>query len=164
MDFRTALKNQHHAALSMLSECLDPCPEELWLSGQHPRKYWRIVYHAAAYTHLYLYESMASWNQWPKHRLECTYIDDSGGPIAEVQPYTIEEVQDFVQHIHSEVDGRLDALDLDADECGYPWYPGLPRAELLILNLRHLHGHLGQLHEMRLAHGLDLNWQGPRKV
>ncbi|MFZ4508465.1 MAG: hypothetical protein ACOYON_12295 [Fimbriimonas sp.] len=39
LDFRTAIKNQTHAALVMLAECVEGCPAALWLSGGHPRPY-----------------------------------------------------------------------------------------------------------------------------
>ena len=69
---------------------------------------------------------------------------------------------EYIRLIQGQVDGLIDALDLDEDECGIPWYKGLSRAELLILNLRHISEHVGQLHELRIAEGLDMDWRTTR--
>lgn len=163
MDFRTAIKNQTHAAISMLSECVDGCPAALWLSGGHPRPYWKIAYHVTAYTDCFLSPSFDSWEKWAHHRREATWtISDDGTEIPEVEPYTPEQVMDYIRLLQGRVDERIDALDLDEDECGIPWYEGLPRAELLILNLRHISEHVGQMHELRIAAGLDVDWRATR--
>lgn len=161
MDIRRALKNQHHAALTMFLQAVEACPASVWTSGEHPRTYWRIAYHALAYAHLYLYENLDSWQKWELHQLDKTYLEGDDVPVTE--PYSQEEMAGFVRLIDSEVDARIDALDLDDPHCGFTWYPNVSRVELLILSLRHLHGHLGQLHELLLAHGVDVEWLGQAK-
>lgn len=158
MDICSALKRQNHAALAMLRQCVERCPDEVWNSGAHPRSYWRIAYHAAAYAHLYLFADMKAFAPWPKHRLDCTYLDGEVEPAA---PYTQAELIECIDLIDSEVDSRLDALDLSAENCGFTWYPTVTRIELQILSLRHLHGHIGQLSEILLASGVDTDWFGP---
>ena len=70
MDFTTAIKNQTHAALHMLAECVDGCPQDLWLSGEHPRPYWKIAYHVTMYSQCFLNPSFDSWQRWEHHRRE----------------------------------------------------------------------------------------------
>jgi len=89
-------------------------------------------------------------------------MSDDGTEIPVIEPYTPDQVLSYMRLIQSRVDERIDALDLDADTCGFPWYPDLSRAELLMLNLRHISEHTGQLHELRIAAGLDVEWQGSR--
>lgn len=158
MDLRRALKNQHHAALSMMRQAVQVCPPDLWLGGEHPRSTWRIVFHAAAYVHLYLYPNLEAWNRWEHHRQSCTYLE---GDAEATEPYTQAQLAQYVDLIDQEVDERIDALDLDEAWCGFSWYPEVTRGELLILSLRHLHGHLGQVHERLIARGLDVEWLGP---
>lgn len=163
MVFRTALKNQTHAALCMLSECIEACPSELWISGEHPRLYWKIAYHATMYADCFLSPSFEAWERWPHHRREAGWtMSDDGTEIPVIEPYTPEQVSSYLNLIRSRVDERVDALDLDDETCGIPWYPELSRAELLILNLRHISEHVGQLHELRLAVGLDVDWRASR--
>jgi hypothetical protein len=160
-EVREALKRQHHAAMAMFRQAIQNCPDDVWTSGDHPRNYWRIAYHALAYAHLYLYEDLASWNKWPNHIQENTYLDGDDVPVNE--PYTKQQLTELVNRIDSEIDPRLDALDLTSPTCGFTWYPNVSRVELLILSLRHIHGHLGQLHEILIAHGEDVEWLGQIK-
>lgn len=163
MDFRTAIKNQTHASLAMLTECVDGCPLTLWLSGGHPRPYWKIAYHVTVYADCFLSPTFDSWERWPHHRREAAWtFSDDGAEIPEVEPYTSEQVMDYIRLIQARVDERIDALDLEADDCGFPWYEGLSRVELLILNVRHISEHVGQMHELRIAAGLDVDWRATR--
>ena len=43
MELREALKEQYHAGLAMLAECVEKCPDALWLQGEPPRYFWRIA-------------------------------------------------------------------------------------------------------------------------
>ncbi|MBL8087697.1 MAG: hypothetical protein JNM85_06455 [Chthonomonas sp.] len=161
---REAFKRQNHAALATLRQIIDECPPEVWTQGEHPRTFWRQLFHAAGYAHLYLYSNLQAWQRWPKHRVDCTYLD---GEAEVVEPYTQAEMREFVDLIDSEVDAQIDSLDLDEPHCGYNWYPGVSRFELLILSLRHLHGHIGQLDELLRPHGIDIEWRGeysPREL
>ncbi|HAY15111.1 MAG TPA: hypothetical protein DCY02_11665, partial [Armatimonadetes bacterium] len=103
------------------------------------------------------YEDMASWRPWSKAQNHCAVLE---GDVQVAEPYSREELLDFADLILSEIDERIHALDLDAPTCGFPWYPQVSRVELLVLSLRHLHGHLGQLHEHLIARGLDVTWLG----
>lgn len=163
MDFPTAIKNQTHAALHMLAECVEGCPPELWLSGGHPRPYWKIAYHTVAYAHLYLFPNLDSWEKWEHHRREAAWtFADEGEEIPVLEPYTTEQTMDYIRLIQGQVDARIDALDLDQADCGFDWYKGLSRVELLILSLRHISEHVGQMHELRIAVGLDVDWRATR--
>lgn len=163
MDFRTAIKNQTHAALAMLAECVEGCPPTLWLAGTHPRPYWKIAYHVTAYAHCFLFPNFESWEKWSHHRREAVWtFSDDGSEIPVIEPYTPEQVMEYIRLIQGQIDSRIDHLDLDEDSCGLPWYPDLPRAELLILNVRHISEHVGQLHELRIAAGLDVDWRATR--
>lgn len=159
IDIKIPLKRQHHASMAMLKEAITNASEELWLGGEHPRNYWRIAYHAAGYAHLYLYENLETWRPWSKARKECSWLNGDDVPI--MQPYSQEEMVEFVELIESEIDQRIDALDLEEPTCGFVWYPTVSRFELLLLSLRHLHGHIGQLTELLIAEGKDVKWQGP---
>lgn len=160
-DVASALKRQHHAALAMCRQAVNDCPDHLWTEGEHPRNYWRILFHALAYLHLYLYEDLKSWKRWPKHVVENTYLD--GDDVAESEPYTKQEMLELLELIDGEVDARIDALDLANPKSGFTWYPNVSRVELMILSLRHFHGHLGQLHELLIAEGEDIEWLGQAK-
>ena len=65
MDLRRALKEQYHGGLAMLAECVEKCPEDMWTAGAHPRTFWRIAFHAAFFTQLYLGQNEAAFQPWP---------------------------------------------------------------------------------------------------
>ena len=48
---RSALKSQYHAALAMLREPIERCPDDLWFSRSHPNPFWWGAYHALYYAH-----------------------------------------------------------------------------------------------------------------
>jgi len=158
MIFKDAIKNQHFAALAMLRQSVEVCPEDLWLGGTHPRNYWRIAYHAAGYAHLYLYNGMEDWKPWDLARNDCAILE---GDVEVAQPYTREQMLNFIDLIVSEVAPQIEKMDFDAPRCGFTWYPQVTRFELTVLSLRHLHGHIGQLTELLIARGLDVEWLGP---
>lgn len=163
MQFREAIKNQTHAALAMLAECVEACPPTLWESGDHPKLYWRTAYHTTAFADCFLSPSLEAWTRWSHHRPEATQtFSDDGSEVPVLDPYSPEQILEYVKQIDASVDERIDALNLEDDECGFPWYPGLSRTELLILNARHVSEHVGQLHQMRIAAGLDVDWRSSR--
>ena len=63
---KLALKEQYHAALAMLADCVEKCTDDLWttpsrkdVDPDHPnrfcvRSFWRIAFHGIFFTHLYL--------------------------------------------------------------------------------------------------------------
>lgn len=63
--FRQALKEQYHAALAMLAECVQKCADDLWTSRGYPRTFWRIAFHAAYFTHLYLGQNEEAYLTFP---------------------------------------------------------------------------------------------------
>ncbi len=156
-NFREALKRQHFAALKMFRQAIERCPDSLWISGIHPRTFWRIAYHALGYFHLYLFNSVSDWKPWDKHDVANTYLD---GEVDVATPYAREEILTYIDQIEAEIAPAIDAMDLEAPNVGFTWYPNVTRFELCLLSLRHFHGHLGQLHELLLAEGEDIEWIG----
>jgi hypothetical protein len=156
MDVKAALKQQYHAGLAMLRQAVERCPGEVWTSGTHPRTFWRIAYHGAFYTHLYLQQNEDAFRPWEKHR-ECTGLwEDPEEP----EPYTKAEILDYIDRIAASVDATVDGLDLDSESTGFPWYKNMTKLSHQLMNLRHLQGHVGQLSEILMMHAIDIDWAG----
>src|SRR5262249_31808037 len=111
MELHQALKEQYHAGLAMLAECVEKCPEELWLLGEHPRTFWRIVFHATFFTQLYMGQDEAAFQPWPGRRegIHWGLWEDP----AHVEPYELpegvesygrSEMLDYLQYVDSLVD------------------------------------------------------------
>lgn len=156
VDISSALKRQHHYGFEMLRECIERYPDDLWESGQHPRCFWRIAYHAIYYTDRYLQPSARSFKPWNEHRKDISVL--WGNPP--IEPiYTRAEVLTFLNLTDSKVDAMIDALDLNSEASGFSLYK-MPKLDLLMLNLRHLQHHVGQLSELLMARGVDVTWAG----
>ncbi len=173
MDGKTALKEQYHAGLAMLTQCVEKCPEDLWTSPSacppEPdraihRHFWRIAFHAVYFTHLYLGQDEAAFEPWPDPR------EDSVGMwsppwnlepfemTAETKPYSREAILEYIAFVDRLIDKTVDALDLDSKESGFSWYRNMSKFSHQLLNLRHIQGHVGQLSELLMARGIDIEW------
>ncbi len=170
MDLRTALKEQYHGGLAMLAQCVERCPDDLWLAGEHPRSFWRVAWHAAYYTHNYLVQNEAAFNgsapHWPAAVRDALGVSDTQTAI-DVEPYglpegvtplTQREVSDYIAYLGGLIDATVDGLDLESPETGFSWYPNMSKMSHQLMNLRHLQGHVGQLSELLMARGVDTDW------
>jgi hypothetical protein len=165
MELKSALKEQYHAGFAMLRDCVEKCPDELWTSGEHPRYFWRIAFHAAYFTHLYLVQNedaFEPWHECPKGKHE-----EIWQLSADVEPYELpvgaeafsqQETLAYISYVDRLFDPTIELLNLDSDESGFHWYPNMSKLSHELLNLRHLQGHVGQLSELLMAQGIDTRW------
>lgn len=156
VNLRPALKNQYHLGLAMLRQCVEDCPDDLWESGSHPRTYWRLAFHAAYFTHLYLHPDTKSFVPWDKHRDKVPHL---WGRPPVVPSYSRADVLEYIEKIDAGIDQMIDGLDLEAPKSGFTLYK-MPKIELLMLNQRHLQGHIGQLSELLFTRGIEVRWAG----
>jgi hypothetical protein len=165
MKLRQALKEQYHAALAMLAECVEKCPEEMWLVGEHPRTFFRIVFHAAFGTHVGLGQNEAAFQPWPGRRQgihpglweDPAYVEPYELPEG-AESYGRHEMLAYIRFVDGLVDPTIDQLDLDTDDSGFRWCPDISKLSHELMSLRHLQGHVGQLSELLMARGVDTDW------
>ncbi|MBL8087627.1 MAG: hypothetical protein JNM85_06095 [Chthonomonas sp.] len=163
MDIQGALVGQYRAGLTMLRECITVCPDDLWAEGTHPRTYWRIVYHSLFYTHFYAMPNCDEFTPWARHQAHARILwtdDEEGVPPVETT-YSQADLLEYLEMLYENIDGWVRALDLGSAESGFPWYP-IPKIDHQIVSIRHLGGHVGQLSELLMARGIDINWAGKR--
>src|SRR4029077_13515438 len=56
IDFwRSAIRQQFHAAIDMLGNAIEACPNSVW-SSQAPRAFWHLAFHTLFFLDLYLSE------------------------------------------------------------------------------------------------------------
>ncbi len=170
MELRQALKEQLQAGLAMLTECVEKCPEDMWVAGQHPRLFWRIAWHAAFFTHNYVVQNEEAFNgsvvDWPPAVRTALGVSDTQKAV-DVEPYelpegvtplTRREICDYLAYISGLIDATVDGLDLDSPETGFSWYPNMTKLSHELMNLRHLQGHVGQLSELLMAREIEIAW------
>ena len=156
---RTALKGQFHAAMDMLKGAIDACPDDLWLAGRPPRSFWRLAYHTLFFAHLYLENCNEDFVPWEHHRDEVESDEERERPDA--APYSKAELLTYWNWIDEWADAQFDKLDLSAPESGFSWYK-IPKLDHVILNVRHVSEHAGQLRDRLLEAGIDQRWQTRR--
>jgi hypothetical protein len=171
-NLQQAMKEQYHAGLAMLADCVAKCPDDMWTQGAHPRPFWRIAFHTAFFTHLYMGQAEADFAPWPgrregiHHRLWESPADVEPYDLPEeAEIYTRGELLDYIRYVDSLVDTIVDALDLTAPATGFSWYDDYGSMSKLsheLMNLRHIQGHVGQLSELLMARGIDTDWIGAR--
>lgn len=164
MSIQTSLKGQYHAAMAMLLDAVRKCPDELWTGGGHAVPFWRVAYHALFFTHLYLGVDVKAFRPWERHREEAEQLGPmpwAGNRMPKaVEPYTKAEILEYWRVCDAMVDGCVDAMDLDARECGFPWYR-LPKLDHQINNIRHIQHHAAILiGRLKQSGGIDVGWVG----
>lgn len=185
MDLRGSLKGQYHAGLAMLAQCVELCPDDLWAAPNEPntppeepwggeRSFWRIAFHDAYFTHLYLGQNEAAflpppvgsavrrpdfkgmWEEpWDLEPFELPHGS---------KPSTQSEILEYIAYVDGLIDSTVDGLDLDTAESGFHWYKNITKLSHQLMNLRHLQGHVGQLSELLMKHGIDTDWQARPKA
>ncbi len=143
-----ALRQQYRAALAMLSDCIERCPEEAWDRSSDTNRFWHLSCHTLFFTSFYL-SSNDEPVLWPKFRPKHQVL--SAGPWApdfdreSLIPYSREEMRECLQWTLERVEQAF--LDASTELPSlFPWIP-FSRFELYLYNLRHLQNHTGQLSE-----------------
>lgn len=162
MELKRALTGQFRAGLAMLRECVELCPDDLWSAtvDKPPRTFWRIAYHVAFYTHLYLSPRFEDFQAWEKHvrHAVMTFAEEGEELPPEGTVYSQADLLEYIDLLAERMETTIDALDLDSQESGFEWYSGFPKLDHVLLTLRHLGVHVGQLQELLFAHGADPDW------
>jgi hypothetical protein len=164
MDVRAALKGQYHASLAMLKQAIEQCPDDLWNGGPYPIAFWRVAYHTLFFTHLFLQPNEEAFRAWEHHRTEYQFLGvlpfPPHRPPKIGAPYSKAQILDYWQTCDQMVDVAVDQMDLDAQECGFPWYR-LPKLDHQIVNIRHVQHHAALLAgRLRSAADIDIRWLG----
>jgi len=165
IDIRPALKSQYHAALKTLRQTIETCPDALWndpADGATP--FWRVAYHALFVTHMYLQPSVESFRPWDRHRPDADVLDrvtwENNRLPRPCEPYTRDDLLEYWNFVDSRANADVDALDLSAPQCGFPWYK-MPTLEHQIVNIRHIQHHAAMLSgRLKRAADIRINWVG----
>lgn len=172
---RVILKSQYHAALAMLRQSIERCPDNLWPDPNYTNPFWRIAYHVLYYTHLYLQPEFEAFLPWEHHQTGLQYLDDIKAPpeidaIAELPhrppqtdvPYTKAEVLVYWNYCDNSIDKWVDALNLLDSESGFSWYK-LSKLEHQLISIRHTQHHAAQLADrVRATAHVGVDWVSAR--
>ena len=163
MDIRSALKSQHHAALKTLRDTIEKCPESMWNDPADGfASFWRVAYHALFFSHFYLQQDQKDFTPWSRARTEAQLLGgvwwENGRDPKPCEPYTKQDLLEYWQVCDAMIDSGIDALDLSAAQCGFPWYK-MPTLEHQLVNIRHIQHHAAAL-SSRLRRSAALRFRG----
>jgi hypothetical protein len=165
--FKSAFKSQYHAALAMLKEAVELCPEEIWQGTDDVNQFWQIAYHTVFFTHLYVHQNEAAFHPWAQHQAGNQNPDGIAGepdPKSSLplipEPYTKAQVLEYWGFCDGMIDEAVDKLDLEQPESGFHW-ARMSKLQHQFVNLRHIQHHTGQLADrVRAAANVGVRWVG----
>jgi hypothetical protein len=136
---RDSLWRQLGAAIDMLENAIAACPEELWFDRERRPELWYLAYHTLFFLDLYLSPTPDGFTPPPPFTLD--ELDPAG--VLPERPFSQAELLAYLEHGRGKARATLAALDDDGASrlSTFPWLPGLPFGELLLVSLRHVqHG------------------------
>jgi hypothetical protein len=152
MDINQIIQSQYLAALAMLKQVIEKCPETLWYDPNEKFRIWSKAYHVVFFVHFYLQDAEKDFVEWEKHH------DPDGD-----EPFTKDEVLEYLAFAETQVMERVPVTDLEA-ESGFDWYP-VNKLELQFINIRHIQQHTGELFEtVGTRENIELDWMGFSKT
>ncbi len=134
---------QFGAALDMLGNAIEACPDLLWGDRTREPQFWYVAYHTLFWLDLYLDEAPEAFAPPPPFTLD--ELDPSGKLPERV--YAKRELLDYLDHGRRKCHAALAAMT-DERAGGRYRFGSLDLAvgELQLYNLRHVQHHAGQLH------------------
>jgi uncharacterized damage-inducible protein DinB len=141
IDFwRSAIRRQFNAAIDMLANAIEACPDSVWSSGQAPRAFWYLAFHVLFFLDLYLSEGESGFHPPPPFGL--TEIED----VLPERAYGKDELLSYVEHGRKKLDAVMAGMTEAwvTNPCPFP-YRDMSNGELLLYNMRHVQHHAAQL-------------------
>ena len=156
---KTSLWQQFGAAIDYLDVTMNACPDELWRAPlwqttdkpAELAQFWYVSYHTLFWLHLYLTGEEEGLLPPPSFSLPDQSED---GPLPE-QVYTKAELQAFLDDGRSKCKAVIQSLtdEMSQHHLVFEWGE-CSFLELLIYNLRHVHGHASQLNMLLGQNGI----------
>ncbi len=162
--FKKCLDGQFGASLSVLSQCVEQCPEEGWegLVGNHA--FWHVAYHTLFFTDLYLSPDEKSFEPPSFYREDYHFFGRKPWPpyetVAADVPYPKETIVEYVEICRGKAARSIgrETPDSLAGPCGFWWYK-VPRGEFYLVNIRHIQHHAAQMSlYLRKSAGIGIEW------
>jgi hypothetical protein len=158
-NLKASIWQQFGASIDYLAETINACPDELWRASlwqtQNTKsefsQFWYVAYHSLFWLDLYLTGTVEGF--LPPAPFTLSEQDEHG--LLPERVYTKDELQAYLSYGRQKCQATIDALtDEDAQRhCQFSWGE-LSFLELLVYNLRHIHGHASQLNMLLGQHGV----------
>jgi hypothetical protein len=158
------INGQYEAALCMLNRCIDQCPESDWDAPVVNLKFCQVAFHVLFFTDFYLESTEDAIRDQAFHRANLDAFRDYEELEDRKQQLLYERafLKDYVQHCRTK-SGRVVASESEQSlttRCGFS-RRDCSRAELHVLNIRHIQHHTAQLSlKLKLDANKGAEWVG----
>jgi hypothetical protein len=147
MTWKDTVWNQFGAAIDMLDNAIEACPDELWQARLFPdsipefAEFWCIAYHCLFWLDFYLSESAEGFAP----PAPFTLSEFEAGLLPE-RVYTKDELRGYLMHGRKKCQTGIESMtDFMAPQQVRPNWRIESVAELHLYNLRHVQEHAAQL-------------------
>jgi hypothetical protein len=147
--WNTIVWRQFGAAIDMLENALNACPDQLWQERLYDERsaqpgfaeFWYVAYHALFWLDFYLSDSAEGFT--PPAPFTLSEFDPD---LLPERVYTKAELQTYLEHGRNKCRTTLDTVaDLLAPQRCRPDWPEMSVVELMLYNMRHVQEHAAQL-------------------
>ena len=140
--WRSAIRQQFHAAVDMLANAIKACPDSVW-PGEGRSAFWYLAFHALFFLDLYLSAEGESRFR-PPQPFGLGELDPE--VVVPERAYRRDELVGYLEHcrkkLHAVMAGMTEAWA--RNPCPFP-YRAMSNGELLLYNMRHMQHHAAQL-------------------
>jgi hypothetical protein len=148
--YAAALARQMLAALEMMTNAIDACPDDVWQMRMWPvndgpanlSACWYIAYHTQFWLDLYLEGTATDF--MPPEPFTLDEFKPEG--VLPAEPLTKDAIRSYIAHNRAKISARVAGLDDDASAAisGFSWLP-CSYFEVQTYNLRHVQEHAAQI-------------------
>lgn len=159
--WKASLWQQFGAAIDFLAETVQACPDVLWHAplwqpGDRPAEFaqfWYVTYHTLFWLDLYLTGTEDGFLPPAPFALTERYYDS---PPPE-RAYTKDELAGYLMDCRAKCKATIEALTAETAQrrCEFGW-GACSFLELLLYNMRHVHGHASQLNMLLGQNGVTV--------
>ncbi len=159
-NLKTSIWQQFGASIDYLADTMSACPVSLWQASlwqtqdKPPEfaQFWYVAYHTLFWLDLYLTGTEEGFLPPKPFTLIEQYAD---GPLPE-RVYTKDELQAYLKDCRQKCHTTIESLTDETVQrrCLFSWGE-CSFLELLIYNMRHVHGHASQLNMLLGQNGVS---------
>lgn len=140
--WKATLWSQLGAAIDMLENAIDACPEEVWGDRSRVPEYWYMVYHTLFFLDYYLSDSFEDFV--PPAPFNLDELDPAG--VLPPRVYTRDEMRAYLRHGRAKAHAVVEGLTEERarEHRRFSNRDGT-LLELVLVSLRHVQHHTAQL-------------------
>jgi DinB superfamily len=154
--FRQIFWQQFGAAIQMLENAIQECPDEVWGDQTREPQFWYLVYHTLFWLDFGLSESPNGFTPPAPFGLE--EFDPAG--VMPNRVYTKAELQTYLEHGRQKTRAAILGLTDEKARARFQYFShNFSILELMLQNVRHVQHHTAQLNLLLRQYGAEPpNW------